>query len=127
MGGVTHGGTDDSFAQLSDALMAYDLQVISRKGKEVQESDLNFPKDWIGFLDQVHIDSYALMFHMIVVNDRISNPIMRRIGRHIIHFLHPRNKRKTSIGYTFQAKIKWFNAVRYPSTVRDPPHKSTNK
>ena len=31
---------------------------------------------------------------MIIVNDRISNPIMRRIGRHIIHL--------TSIGYTWK-------------------------
>lgn len=55
-------------------------------------------------MDQVHLDSSTanLMYHLIVVNDRISNPIMRRIGRHIIHFLNPRNKQKTSIGFTWK-------------------------
>jgi len=99
---ITHEGVEDSFAHLSDALRAYDIRVIYDKDGEVQESDLNFPKDWISGLDRVHINIYIFMHTMMVVNDRISDPIMRRIGRHLIHFLHPRNKQKTSIGFTWK-------------------------
>ena len=81
---------EEPFTHLSDALRAHDMHVVFMKREErVENRDLNFPREYSDLL-QYEIDNhFSSRIGLMLANDRLSDPIMRRIGRILITFIHP--------------------------------------
>ena len=80
----------EPFTHLSDALRAHDMHAVFMKREErVENRDLNFPREYSDLL-QYEIDNhFSSRIGLMLANDRLSDPIMRRIGRILITFIHP--------------------------------------
>jgi len=77
---------EQTFTHLSDALRAHDLYAW---GLRQDRSNMNFPKDYSDELQYEIENHFSSRIGLMLANDRLSDPIMRRIGRTLITFIHP--------------------------------------